>query len=76
MKEPRYYGIVISVILVLTILSVNGIAVTSKITRHSTQAEFTEGEIARTGGIPVAVGILASNREIYSVGIGCSFCVL
>ncbi len=44
MKKPRYYGITIPAILVLTVLSLNSAAVTSKVTRHSTQAEFSEGE--------------------------------
>ncbi len=44
MKKPRHYGVVIPAILVLTVLSVNSPAVTSKVTRHSTQDDFIEGE--------------------------------
>jgi outer membrane protein assembly factor BamB len=44
MKKPSYYGIIMPAILVLTVLSLNSAAVTSKITRHSTQDDFTDGE--------------------------------
>jgi len=44
MKKLSYYDIVMPAILVLTVLSLNSAAVTSKVTRHSTQADFSEGK--------------------------------